>query len=73
MSRPKGSTNKKKPFVVPPKTIIVDNPVENVDNNVPRGDFECRTVCVCGHEQELHYGGNKGNCNRMNCPCLEYK
>lgn len=66
MPRPKGSKNKvtpisKDPIVVPlvkePETIIV-----------PRG-----TICQCGHDQDLHYGGEKGNCNRMNCRCLYFQ
>lgn len=73
MARPKGSKNKletepakTEPFnYFPEKTVkTVDNPVDNV----PRGTF-----CKCGHDQELHYGGEKGHCNRINCTCLEYK
>ena len=73
IARPKGSKNKldiepakTEPFnYFPEKTV---KPVDNSVDNVPRGAF-----CQCGHDRELHYGGEKGHCNRMNCSCLEYK
>ncbi len=69
MGRPIGSKNKKTPIVVPPKKKeITVNTVDKPVDNVPRGTF-----CKCGHEQENHYGGEKGHCNRMNCECLQFQ
>lgn len=43
------------------------------DMAMPILSHEITQKCSCGHDQELHYGGEKGHCNRMNCSCLEYK
>lgn len=69
MSRPKGSKNKKKEVEAKktpePKPVV--KIVDKVVDNVPRG------ICECTHVKEVHYGGEKGHCNTMNCRCSEFR
>lgn len=71
MTRPKGSKNKVKQekSVNKPKEEVnpVDKAVETVEN-IPRGTF-----CLCGHEEEKHYGSKDKWCNTPNCRCGAWK
>lgn len=43
-----------------------------VTGNVVMPTVSSSASCKCGHDQEMHYGGEKGHCNRMNCECLQF-
>ena len=81
MSRPKGSTNKKKLTVKDIRKKVEKHPeVSEIqipvvfpnaagikkEEIVPRGIF-----CKCKHAKDMHYGGLKGHCNL--CECLEHE
>lgn len=77
MGRPKGSKNKKVKVghvkVVPTKIVIADKLVEG-ENPEPEKITTDTVLCkLCGHDDSLHYGGEKLQCNTQGCQCRELK
>jgi hypothetical protein len=50
------------------KTSSKEEVIKKSPEIVPR-----ETFCGCGHDKELHYGGDKGHCNAQGCYCMEFK